>query len=1334
VLLLGSIVLLAWLTLYWGILPHINQWRPQLEQQASRALGVPVKLGGIVVTAHSWVPTLTLQDVRLLDAQGRTALAFAHITATLSPRSLLAPHPGFEQLLIDRADLDIRRDAQGRLFAAGVALGAPGQADSPALDWLFSQRELVLRGGTLRWTDEQRQAPPLALSDVQIVLRNGLRRHDLRLDATPPAGWGDRFTLVGRFNGPVFGRRGDLRQWSGELNAQLPLADVAQLRQHVDLPFELQQGRGALRAWIDIDQGQARGITADVALREVALRFRPTLAPLVVQAVQGRLVGERRDDRASVQLQQLAFVTGDGVRWPAGDLRLAWRQRPGELATSGEFTAQRLDLATLAALASRVPLGASLNALLAELQPEGTAQNIAWRWDGPIDAPAHYQLRGQLQDLALAARPAAAAKALGRPGLRGASLDLQATERGGSAQLNITEGQVDLPGVFQESKVPLQRLQAQVGWRIDPVTDAKRPGAAPQISVQVQDARFANADMQGDFNAQWATGAGQGIGTGGRLPGRLALSGQVRNGQAMRVARYLPLGVGDDARDYVARAVQGGTVTRADFRVQGDLWDVPFHQSRQPKDAFHVSARIDKGVLAYVPATVPGHTPEWPAMSQVSGELVFDRASLAFRDAQAQIYGVQLQHINGGIADLMQNSVLKVEGQARGPANDMLRYVKASPVGAMIDHALADTQASGDADLRLGLVIPLLNAEATTVTGQVQLAGNDVRINPQTPLLAAARGQVDFTERSLRISEASAQLLGGELRFDGGTDREGALRFTGQGTATAEALRQASYLGPVPVIAQRLSGQTRYDARLGWVQGVQEVLVTSDAVGLTVDLPAPLRKAADAPTALRYQTSVVPESRAAGQALRDTLVFNWGRAVQAEYLRDVSGASPRVLRGGIGLFDGPPRPAQGVQAVAQLAAVSVDEWEAAVAPWLAPTASATSVDPNAEGYFPTRLALQAQSLSWGPRTVRRLVAGISRDEGLWRATVEAEQGSGSVEYRPARGTTPARVQARLARLSLPPNDAAEVETLLSEPPASVPALDIVVDDFELRGKRLGRLEIDAINRSEGGVREWRLNKLNLTGPEAKFTANGRWATEPGAAPQRRRSTLDFKLDMADSGALLERLGAGRTIRGGRGALSGQLGWAGSPLNLDFASLGGNVKLAIDSGQFLKADAGAGRLLGVLSLQSLPRRLAFDFRDVFQEGFAFDAITGDIDIRQGVAHTHNLRMRGVQAAVLMEGSAQLQRETQDLRMVIVPDINAGGMSLAYAAINPAVGLGTFLAQMFLRRPLAEASTREFHVTGPWADPKIDKVERPPGEAVPLPAGAAEPASSAASEPR
>ena len=105
------------------------------------------------------------------------------------------------------------------------------------------------------------------------------------------------------------------------------------------------------------------------------------------------------------------------------------------------------------------------------------------------------------------------------------------------------------------------------------------------------------------------------------------------------------------------------------------------------------------------------------------------------------------------------------------------------------------------------------------------------------------------------------------------------------------------------------------------------------------------------------------------------------------------------------------------------------------------------------------------------------------------------------------------------------------------------------------------------------------------------------------------------------------------------------------------------------------------------------------------------------VSQGVAQTNNLRMRGVQAAVLMEGSADIGRETQQLRVVVVPEINAGTASLAYAAINPAIGLGTFLAQLVLRRPLIAAGTREFMVQGSWSDPKVERVERKPGEPAP-----------------
>jgi len=232
-------------------------------------------------------------------------------------------------------------------------------------------------------------------------------------------------------------------------------------------------------------------------------------------------------------------------------------------------------------------------------------------------------------------------------------------------------------------------------------------------------------------------------------------------------------------------------------------------------------------------------------------------------------------------------------------------------------------------------------------------------------------------------------------------------------------------------------------------------------------------------------------------------------------------------------------------------------------------------------------------------------------------------------------------------------------------------------------------------------------------PEATFDANGQWsASRPGA---QRRMSLDFQLDLSDSGALLERLGYAKTLRGGKGRLQGQLGWSGAPLSPELPSLDGQVSVALESGQVLRVDAGAARLLGVLTLQALPRRLLLDFRDVLQEGFAFDNINGDLKLAGGVAHVNSLRMRGVQATVLMEGQADLERETQDLRVFVVPEINAGTASLAYAAINPAIGLGTFLAQWLLRRPLIAANTREFRITGNWDEPKVERVERKGTEA-------------------
>jgi uncharacterized protein YhdP len=190
--------------------------------------------------------------------------------------------------------------------------------------------------------------------------------------------------------------------------------------------------------------------------------------------------------------------------------------------------------------------------------------------------------------------------------------------------------------------------------------------------------------------------------------------------------------------------------------------------------------------------------------------------------------------------------------------------------------------------------------------------------------------------------------------------------------------------------------------------------------------------------------------------------------------------------------------------------------------------------------------------------------------------------------------------------------------------------------------------------------------------------------------------------------MLDRIGFEKTLRGGKGRIEGEVSWKGSPDAFDFPSLTGNLSLKIASGQFLKADPGVAKLLNVMSLQSLPRRLTLDFRDIFSDGFAFDSMASTAVIARGVLKTDTFKMRGVNAVVLMDGTVDLNDETQNLNVVVIPELNAGGASVVYGlAVNPVIGLGSFLAQLFLRSPLSQALTQEYQVTGPWKDPSVKK---------------------------
>ncbi len=1342
--LLGGVVLawlllgLVWGALHWLIVPRIDEFRPQLEAQATRALGVPVRVGAITAQSGGLVPSFALTDVTLLDAQNRVALSLPRVLVAISPRSLM--RLGFEQVTIDQPKLDVRRLPDGRITVAGLDLRAPAGADSAVSDWFFSQIEFVIRGGVVRWTDEQRGIEPLVLQNVDAVARNRGRHHDLRLDATPPAAWGERFSVRGRFLQPLLSRQnGRWQTWDGQLYAAFARVDLSELRRYVDVGVDISQGRGGLRAWVDVSQGNAIGATADMALTEANVTLGKDLQPLALRQLQGRVGWHLLAGGFDVTTQNLAFEASDGLRWPASHVQVLFMRGEGRVPARGEVRADKLDLAALAQVLQRLPVDAALRDSVLRYAPKGTAEQLALTWTGPLSAPQRYTAKGKFSQLEFAA-------VAPTPGVRGLNADFDLNEKSGRASLRMDQGAVDLPGIFQESLVDMAQLTAQARWQLKD----------EHIAVQVSDVNFVNADAQGQAHLKWETADPAKSANHRRFPGVLDLQATLSRANGTRVHRYLPLVIGQAARNYVKDAITAGAASHVRFDIKGEIDQLPLVDPRQ--GSFKITADVSDAAMAFVPRTLQGAKElPWPTLTDLSGELVIDRMQLQVKGARAKLAeapGVQVTRANVTIADLSQTSVL-VDADFKGPLPDALRVVNGSPIGGLIGGVLAHSVTSGGADIKLKLALPIAQLNTSTVQGSVLLAGNDVQVTPDSPRLSKVRGAIHFTQTGFQLAAVQARLLGGDARLEGGlvlapggdttTATPRVMRATG--SASAEGLRQASELGFVARLAQQASGSAAYAATLGFRRGLPELLVQSNLQGMALNLPPPLQKSAAAPLALRLQTELLnaaPEGAAPLVSQTDRLSLSLGPLGSAVYEREVSGAVPRVLRGtiGVGLDNGEAvtMPTLGVSANLKLSQLNVDAWQDVLSQLtgadvtaLPTQRQAGDLASQALGYLPSTLAVRADVLTVGGRQFNHVVAGGGRDDSLWRANLAADEMNGYLEYRQGSGSAVAssagRVYARLARLTIAPAVATEVEALLDAQPASIPALDIVVDDFELRGKRFGRLEVEAINRMAtgsgvaAGVREWRLNKLNLSVPEATLTASGNWTRLQGTpsppaagatASERRRTVLNFKLDIADGGALLARLGMKDVVRRASGKMEGRVGWLGSPLNLDYPTLGGAFTINVASGQFLKADPGIAKLFGVLSLQSLPRRLVLDFRDVFSDGFAFDFLRGDVTVEQGIARTNNLQMKGVNAAVLMEGQADIANETQDLKVVVVPEINAGTASLIATVINPAVGLGTFLAQMFLRRPLIESNTQQFHVDGSWTDPRVTKVARTPAQ--------------------
>lgn len=1312
---------ISWGALHGLIVPRVGEWRPALESLAARAVGLPVQIGQVSANSIGPVPSLHLQDVVISDADGREALRLPSIRAALSIRSLW--RAGFDQLVIEEATLDIRRTSEGRLLLAGISLdGAGSTGDSRLINWFLEQTEFAVLNGTLRWTDELRpDAETLEFTDIDLVVRQRGRQHQVRLDAAPPDEWGDPLTLQGSFARPFWSTSAsDWATWNGQAFGHLPLIDIRQLGRYVDLAntlgLDLREGRGSARFWLDIERGQLRQATSDLALPRVLLQWAGASGSFDLQDFQARLDVRQQDRHTFAETQGLSFITGEGTPWTGGDIRYSQELTADNGLAAFTLSGDQLDARALRQLVQHLPIPTPVAKWLADTRAEGMAESFDWTWRAPTaEQPADWRLQTQLRqvnlDAASSLPPVQRADGqlihpLGRPGLKGADIDLDISPAGGSARARLHGGELTFPGVFADPILRIDALEAEAHWTIN---DDAWIVDVPRLVVK-------NADVDAEVRLRWQTADPSTSPAQSRFPGVLTLDARIHDASADQIVRYLPQRLPATVRRYLSESLRGGKAHDGQIHVAGDLWDFPFTQPETGR--FEVRAGLRNVGFDYAPRyLLPPESLGWPRLQVSQANLSIDRTRLVLENAEATVTQwptLRVQGVRAVIDHFERPGVqVQIQGRAQGPAADALAFIDGSPLRGYTAQALRQAQATGTAALQLELGIPLDDSAAElSIAGEVQLNGNDLRLTPDTPWLEALEATLRFNEQGFDVPLATARILGGSARFSGGMQPgpERRVMFQGEGLVTAEGLAQADHWPWLSPLTAFVQGQTSYQASLAFGRLGTTVDIQSTLQGFGLDLPAPFNKISS--TSLPLRLKVTPLPPGPGEMSRDRLQVEWGNdhkpLLSLEYLRARDDQALRVLAGSLGVqSQRPPLPPQGVHAQIQLDRFSISTWEQKIQALAQQDSTHPPDTRESNGYWPTAFGVGIGQLEQGSRVFRNLVASGTRDRDIWNLSVEADELSGYLEYRQASAQSPGQLYGRLARLDLTASDVARVETLLQEPPRSLPSLNLDIQAFRMGGRELGRLEIQATNRPivagmPSPTREWRLHTFNLTTPEARLQATGNWVNQ--------RTALRIQLDIQDSGLLLERFDMPGVIRGGQGQIEGHIGWIGSPLSFHPPSLSGNLAIDVERGQFLKADPGIAKLVGVLSLQSLPRRLALDFRDVFSEGFAFDFVRGHASIRDGIAETNNLQMKGVSAAVLIEGQADIIRETQDITAVVVPDLNAGTASLVATMINPITGLGTFLAQFLLRQPLQEAATRQFHITGPWNDPQVERVTR------------------------
>ncbi len=1271
------------------LLPSVDQYNLEVSSQLSRYLKQTVVVKALDAEWHGMAPSLVLKDVSLLDAkEERRVLQFDKVRVGVDLlNSLRQWQPVFLDATLMGLNLTLTRTAQGHISVAGIVGGAGSNEDlTPFIGWLFSQSRLRLEDSDITWVDESVSGRKMHFSAVNLSLRNDGDRHLLDVSVNLPSNLGKSLDLKIDLSGnPAKIKECQAKIYiSGEevhlaelLNAQ-PVAGV-----------EVSIGNADFRVWADWDGGQIQHAQGDVEIEDLLLASLEAEAisvpdendeggkgdesdkdiltnDLALEKLAGQFLWQREKEGWKFDVDQL-MLSRKGRQWEPARVVFGYSDAvPDDVNSVPSVKAftSFLQLDDVSRLLSLFSVGGDeVQQALSAIFPKGEIKDAQLNWWGGVSPK--YDVYAKLQKATVNAWQSVPA----------------AENVDGQLWLNATAGQVllehaamtlDLPKMFR-GPLQIDELHGAVAWQSND----------DGWSLSGRDLAVVNADISSQATFDIIQNAAN------ESP-FVSLIVDFQDGDGSQVSQYLPISLLPEAAvNWLDEAIVNAQIVSGGALFHGYAADFPFDNG---DGKLEVAFTAENAHLNYMQ--------DWPPVSNINAEVRFFGRGMTVKASQGKIYSNEIQWANINIPDMTaEPMLLMIDGEMSGATQDKLDYlVNSPPLYESFAQNLKGMSSNGNSLLHLNLDLPIGAGKQTTVSGWVDFMENTLSIPPIGRVLSKANGRLEFFQDGLKADKIQSELLGQAAKITIATDQVKSgrkIHMNAKGLFNAPDLA-ARYF---PAIKDMLSGDAEWDVSfdipMGADEGAQQnasLYAKTNMQGIEAGLPAPFIKKADDVNNLELWVDFQPK----GPPL---LSVNYADTVEGIFElggEGIAGIQRGEVRLNGGQADLPEQP--GLRLVGWLDTISLGDWQSL----LAKTKGSAKPQNQIPLIKPVDIAAREMEF-YGQTFHDAQFKLLSAEDGL-QVDVNSDELKGKIQIPQNLQLYP--IKAVLTHCYLNTSDAGEG----SFDPREIPNLSVRIADFRYDKRQFGNLILETTKVVDG----MRIEQFILKPRSTVITSRGGWYI----AGDEQNSNIQMHVNSTDIGRTLKALDYVGGISDGEGTLDLKIQWPGSFADVDASQIQGKLNMRLKNGYLLDVDPGAGRVFGMLSIQTLPRRLFLDFSDVFNKGFGFDIIEGDFSIDDGDAYTNNTYMDGPAARVEITGRTGLVQQDYDQEVMVTPHVLESLPMLGVLAATPQVAATILFFQKLFQPEIDVVAQNPYTITGSWNAPIIKKIKKPKAEPKPV----------------